>query len=68
MDPVVGFLLLISVMTPVFLLLAIGAWIIDWRQSRKPPLPEPDDPRLRNVNGILIWRAKKAQAKRRWAK
>lgn len=46
---------------------AVSVWTLleEWWRTRDH-LPSPDDPRLRNEQGVREWRAKRAIAKRRW--
>ena len=44
-------------------ILGLAALLFD--DSDDKPLPKPDDPRLRNVEGILEWKAKRAIARKK---
>ena len=52
------------------LLVLIGRAIVIWNRRRwrrrTTQLPPPDDPRLRNVMGIMEWKAKRRALKCGW--
>jgi hypothetical protein len=61
------FLLLVYVVAILATVAAIGGLVELWRWIwPREPLPPPDDPRLRNVQGLMEWRAKRAASKNRW--